>query len=112
MGVPRHLAGRSRSAGKVTGTTVANGERALPPAAAAVRPGGWIVVGTNPVSGDPLLAAVNRWNAARGQGSAFDAAPAAPELAAAGLADVRTYPTFPGGPVLVAARRLLRRDPR
>lgn len=77
---------------------------ALPRLVASLRDGGWIVVGTNPVSAEPLAAAVDRWNAVRGDGSAYDAGRASAELAAAGLSDVRSFPTVPGGPVLVAAR--------
>lgn len=80
-------------------------EAALPALVAALAGDGWIIVGTNPVSADPLTAAVDRWNAARGNGSAYDSAHAAADLTAAGLTDVRSFPTVPGGPILVAARR-------
>ncbi|MEV4122740.1 class I SAM-dependent methyltransferase [Micromonospora sp. NPDC049645] len=78
---------------------------ALPRLVEALRPGGWLVAGTNPPAGDALRAAVGRWNAVRNGGNAFDADRMAQVLAATGLADVRRYPTVPGGPVLVAARR-------
>ncbi|RLP98418.1 cyclopropane-fatty-acyl-phospholipid synthase family protein [Micromonospora sp. CV4] len=78
---------------------------ALPRLAEALRPGGWIVTGTNPPAGDPLRAAVDRWNAVRNGGNTYDTDRMAQVLAAAGLDDVRRFPTVPGGPVLVAARR-------
>ncbi|WP_036410483.1 class I SAM-dependent methyltransferase [Micromonospora parva] len=78
---------------------------ALPRLVQALRPGGWLVAGTNPPAGDPLRAAVDRWNAVRNGGNAFDADRMAQVLAATGLADVRRFPTVPGGPVLVAAHR-------
>ncbi|MGW5555804.1 methyltransferase domain-containing protein [Micromonospora sp. NPDC003944] len=79
---------------------------ALPRLVQALRPGGWLVAGTNPPAEDPLRAAVNRWNAVRNGGNAFDADRMAQVLAGAGLGGVRRFPTVPGGPVLVAAHRL------
>lgn len=81
---------------------------ALPRVTAALAENGWIVIGTNPVSADPLTAAVDRWSAVRGGGSAYNAPRATADLAAAGLTDVCSFPTVPGGPVLVAARRTTR----
>ncbi|WP_327036036.1 class I SAM-dependent methyltransferase [Micromonospora ureilytica] len=78
---------------------------ALPRLVRALRPGGWLVAGTNPPAGDPLRAAVDRWNAVRNGGNAFDADRMAEVLAGAGLGAVRRFPTVPGGPVLVAAHR-------
>lgn len=78
---------------------------ALPRLVRALRPGGWLVAGTNPPAGDPLRAAVDRWNAVRNGGNAFDADRMAEVLSGAGLGDVRRFPTVPGGPVLVAAHR-------
>jgi SAM-dependent methyltransferase len=80
-------------------------EAALPRVAAATRPGGWVVVGTNPAPADPLLSAVARWRATRNGGSAYDTGRAEAALTAGGLDDLRTFPTVPGGPILVAARR-------
>ncbi|WP_234586173.1 cyclopropane-fatty-acyl-phospholipid synthase family protein [Micromonospora sp. MH99] len=76
---------------------------ALPRLVQALRPGGWLVAGTNPPAADPLRAAVGRWNAVRNGGNDFDADRMAQVLAGAGLVDVRRFPTVPGGPVLVAA---------
>ncbi|GAA0372770.1 hypothetical protein GCM10009530_23760 [Microbispora corallina] len=80
-------------------------EAALPRLTGALRPGGWIVTGTNPPAADPLRAAVGRWTAVRNGGNACDTDRMAEDLTAAGLDDVRRFPTVPGGPVLVAARR-------
>ncbi|MEU3986690.1 class I SAM-dependent methyltransferase [Streptomyces sp. NPDC026672] len=78
---------------------------ALPRLIDALRPGGWIVTGTNPAASDPLRQAVARWTAVRGGGNSYDTDRMAETLAAAGLNEVRRFPTVPGGPVLVAARR-------
>ncbi|MGJ6964140.1 class I SAM-dependent methyltransferase [Streptosporangium sp. G11] len=78
---------------------------ALPRMADALLPGGWIVVGTNPASQDPLRQAVGRWTAVRNGGNTYDTDRMAEVLASSGLQEVRSFPTVKGGPVLVAARR-------
>jgi methylase of polypeptide subunit release factors len=77
----------------------------LPRLIEALKPGGWIVVGTNPVAPDPLRQAVADWHAVRNGGNAYDADRMTMTLTAYGLLDARAFPTVPGGPVLVAARR-------
>ncbi|MEW2290397.1 methyltransferase domain-containing protein [Streptomyces sp. NPDC047841] len=78
---------------------------ALPRLAAALVPGAWLVAGTNPAADDALRRSVGRWTATRGGGNSFDTVRMGEELAALGLEEPRTFPTVPGGPVLVAARR-------
>ncbi|MEV7080933.1 class I SAM-dependent methyltransferase [Streptomyces sp. NPDC093516] len=78
---------------------------ALPRLVAALAPGAWLVTGTNPVPEDALRRSVGRWNAVRGGGNSFDTARMSEELEGLGLEDLATFPTVPGGPVLVAARR-------
>ncbi|MFG2356900.1 SAM-dependent methyltransferase [Streptomyces sp. NPDC048521] len=78
---------------------------ALPRLAAALVPGAWLVAGTNPAADDALRRSVGRWTAVRGGGNSFDTTRMSEELAAVGLEETRTFPTVPGGPVLVAARR-------
>lgn len=78
---------------------------AVPRLTDALRPGGWIVVGTNPAVPGPLRQAVAGWNAVRNGGNSYDTGRVADALAAAGLTDTQRFPTMPGGPVLVAARR-------
>lgn len=78
---------------------------ALPRLVDALAPGGWIVAGTDPAAPDDLGRAVARWNAVLRGGNAYDADLMAGTLTASGLRDVRRFPTVPGGPVLVAARR-------
>jgi predicted O-methyltransferase YrrM len=70
---------------------------------AAVRAGGWIVVGTNSdrPGGPPPGAA---WLAALAGGSAETASQAEARLQALDAASVQRFPTVPGGPVLVAGR--------
>ena len=77
---------------------------ALPRLVEALKPGAWIVVGTNPAASDPLRRAVAGWHATRNGGNAYDAGRMAKALTAHGLRDGREFPTVPGGPVLVAAR--------
>ncbi|WP_331764564.1 class I SAM-dependent methyltransferase [Streptomyces anthocyanicus] len=78
---------------------------AVPRLTDALRPGGWIVVGTNPAAPDPLRQAVAGWNAVRNGGNSYDTDRMASRLTASGLVDTQRFPTVPGGPVLVAARR-------
>ncbi|MFJ3672528.1 class I SAM-dependent methyltransferase [Streptomyces sp. NPDC090106] len=78
---------------------------ALPRLVAALAPGAWLVAGTNPVADDALRRSVGRWSAVRGGGNSFDTVRMSEELAALGLGEISTFPTVPGGPVLVAARR-------
>ncbi|MEV0819852.1 class I SAM-dependent methyltransferase [Nonomuraea rubra] len=80
--------------------------QALPRLIEALKPGAWIVVGTNPAVTAPLRRAVAGWHAVRNGGNAYDADRMAKALTAYGLGDVRRFPTVPGGPVLVAARRI------
>ncbi|MGW0855740.1 SAM-dependent methyltransferase [Streptomyces sp. NPDC002690] len=77
---------------------------AVPRLTRALRPGGWLVVGTNPTMPDPLRRAVARWNAVRNGGNSYDTERMVESLTATVPADLRRFPTVPGGPVLVAAR--------
>ncbi|MFD6529386.1 class I SAM-dependent methyltransferase [Streptomyces sp. NPDC060184] len=79
--------------------------QALPRLIEALKPGAWIIVGTNPAASDPLRQAVAGWHAVRNGGNAYDADRMTNALLAHGLQDERKFPTVPGGPVLVAARR-------
>jgi SAM-dependent methyltransferase len=78
---------------------------AIPRLIDALRPGGWIVVGTNPAAPDPLRRVVAGWAAVHNGGNSYDTDRMAETLTASGLEDVRRFPTVQGGPVLVAARR-------
>ncbi|MEU1268531.1 class I SAM-dependent methyltransferase [Streptomyces sp. NPDC005799] len=78
---------------------------ALPRLVEALAPGAWLVTGTNPLAEDALRRSVGRWTAVRGGGNSFDTARMTEELASLGLVGTDTFPTVPGGPVLVAARR-------
>jgi SAM-dependent methyltransferase len=80
---------------------------ALPRLAAALVPGGWLVAGTNPPSADALRRSVGRWTAVRNGGNSYDTARMTAALEAHGLTETADFPTVPGGPVLVAARRPL-----
>lgn len=80
--------------------------QALPRLIEALKPGAWIVVGTNPAAPDPLRQAVADWHAIRNGGNADDADRMTKTLTGYGLRDERQFPTVPGGPVLVAARRI------
>jgi predicted O-methyltransferase YrrM len=80
---------------------------ALPRLAAALRPGGWIVVGTTRQPAQQVPRAVVRWRAACRGGSSLDADTVGQALTTVGLVHIRSFPTvatFPGGPLLLAAR--------
>lgn len=79
--------------------------QALPRLIEALKPGAWIVVGTNPAAPDPLRQAVAGWHAVRNGGNAYDTDRMTKTLTTYGLRDERRFPTVPGGPMLVAARR-------
>jgi Methyltransferase domain len=78
---------------------------AFPRLVTALRPGGWLIAGTNPAVEDPLRGAVGRWVAVRNGGNALDVEAVSTRLAAAGLADLTWFETVSGGPMLVAGRR-------
>ncbi len=78
---------------------------AVPRLISALKPGGWIVVGTDPAPAEPLRQAVAGWSAVRNGGNSYDTDRMTGTLTAAGLTDPRTFPTVPGGPVLVACHR-------
>ena len=64
------------------------------------------MAGTNPAPHEPLLAAVADWTAARNGGSTLTSHRMIEVLGDLGFQDLRRIPTVPGGPVLVAGRRL------
>ncbi|MEY9895249.1 hypothetical protein ABIA31_008938 [Catenulispora sp. MAP5-51] len=68
-------------------------------------PGGWLVAGTNPGSEHPLRRAVEAWTADLNGGNRGDTDSVGHALKAAGFGDQRRFPTVPGGPVLLGARR-------
>ncbi|MEU9191419.1 class I SAM-dependent methyltransferase [Streptomyces sp. NPDC048484] len=80
--------------------------QAVPRLVEALKPGAWIVVGTNPAGSDPLRRAVAGWHAVRNGGNAYDVDRMTATLTAHGLRDERQFPTVPGGPVLVAAQHV------
>ncbi|MET7511876.1 class I SAM-dependent methyltransferase [Streptomyces sp. NPDC005480] len=81
-------------------------DAAVPRLTAALKPGGWLVVGTTPPAPDPLCQAVAGWNAVRGGGNSLDTDRMVEVLTGAGLRETRRFPTVPGGPVLVAAHHV------
>ncbi|MFD0634782.1 SAM-dependent methyltransferase [Catenulispora yoronensis] len=79
---------------------------ALPRLHTALRPGGWLVAGTHQAFSDPLRQAVAAWTGyLNGGNSASDTDRAAEALRTAGFGDDRRFPTVPGGPILLAARK-------
>jgi SAM-dependent methyltransferase len=81
-------------------------EAALYRSVVALRPDGWLVAGTNSPATGPLQQAVGQWSAALSGGNNFDPAMVAGLMTARGLREIRRFPTVPGGPVLVAGRRV------
>jgi SAM-dependent methyltransferase len=71
---------------------------------AALRPGGWLVIGAGRFEGDPLAVAVTRWKTVLSGGKPFP-----PEARAAvesvGLTRFTEIPAPPGAPALYAASR-------
>jgi SAM-dependent methyltransferase len=80
-------------------------QAAVPRLRAALRPGGWLVAGTNPAVADPLRQAVAAWTASLNGGNSSHTDGVAEMLRAAGFTDEQRFPTVPGGPVLLAVRR-------
>jgi len=74
---------------------------------AALRSGGWLVVGTGRFDGDALAVSVTYWRTLRSGGTPLppDQAPAV--LADAGFVEVMALPSPPGAPALYAARKPL-----
>lgn len=77
----------------------------LPKVAAALRPGGWLIVGHGKFSGAPLDDAINRFKTVAFGGTPLNDAEAQQALGRQGLSDVRTLPTPPGAPALTVGRR-------
>jgi hypothetical protein len=63
------------------------------------------VVSAGRFAGDPLAAAVTRWQTVRAGGTPLPAADALRILEHTGLADAHELPAPPGAPALYAARR-------
>jgi len=80
-------------------------ESAIPRVLTALRPGGWLITGTNPPAEDPLRRAVAAWTADLNGGNSGDTDRVGEVLSAAGFCGEQRFPTVPGGPVLLAARR-------
>jgi predicted O-methyltransferase YrrM len=77
----------------------------LPRVVAALRPGGWLVVGAGRLEGEPLPVALTRWQTLVAGGTALTRADAEARLGRAGLESFLALPTPPGAPMLYAARR-------
>jgi SAM-dependent methyltransferase len=72
---------------------------------AALRPGGWLVVGAGRFDGDALAVAVTYWRTLRSGGTPLTSDQAPGILTDAGFVDVMELPTPPGAPALHAARK-------
>jgi Methyltransferase domain len=77
----------------------------LPRVVAALRPGGWLLVGHGKFSGHCLDDALNRFKTVAFGGTPLDDAEAQRALTEQGLAEVRTLPTPPGAPAITVGRR-------
>jgi SAM-dependent methyltransferase len=71
----------------------------------ALRPGGWLLVGTHHYEGRAVSVEVNRWQTSLLGGSPLAGHELADGLVEAGFADVQVLATPPSGPVLVVGRR-------
>ena len=71
---------------------------------AALRPGGWIMVGHGKYGDDRLENALNRFKTVAFGGTALDDEAARALLAACGFSEIVALPTPPGAPALTIAR--------
>jgi len=74
---------------------------------AALKPGGWLMLGHGKFDGTPTEVAVTRFKTIAYGGTALDNDEAQEALRSAGLGDVMTVPTPPGTPALTVGRRPL-----
>ena len=74
---------------------------------AALRPGGWLVIGAGRLVGDPLSVAVTRWRTVQSGGTPLSASEARGAVESIGLTRFTDIPAPPGAPALYAARRPL-----
>jgi predicted RNA methylase len=77
----------------------------LPRVAAALRPGGWLMVGHGKFGGTPVQAALTRLKTLAYGGTPLDQAQACDLLGSAGLTSVRTVPTPAGAPGITIGQK-------
>jgi predicted O-methyltransferase YrrM len=77
----------------------------LPRVAAALRPGGWLMVGHGKFGGTPVQDALTRLKTLAYGGTPLDDAAACQLLRDAGLTSVRTAPTPPGAPAITIGQK-------
>lgn len=79
--------------------------RGLPRVAAALRSGGWLIVGHGKFDGTPVQQALTRLKTLAYGGTPLDGAEARNLLGNAGLTSVRTMPTPPGAPAITIGQK-------
>jgi len=79
--------------------------RGLPRVAAALRPGGWLILGHGKLGGTPVEDAVTRLKTIAYGGTALDEAAACHLLRGAGLTSVRLMPTPAGAPAITIGQK-------
>jgi SAM-dependent methyltransferase len=79
----------------------------LPRVVAALRPGGWAMLGHGKLHEDPVKAALTRFKTVAYGGTPLDDEQAQRELADAGCDHVQTVPTPPGAPSMTVGQRPL-----
>jgi predicted RNA methylase len=77
----------------------------LPRVAAALRPGGWLMVGHGKFGGTPVEDALTRLKTIAYGGTPLDEAAASQLLRSAGLISVRPIPTPPGAPAITIGQK-------
>ena len=77
----------------------------LPRVAAALRPGGWLIVGHGKSGGTPAQDALTRLKTLAHGGTPLDEAAACQLLGEAGLTSVRPIPTPPGAPAITIGQK-------
>jgi predicted O-methyltransferase YrrM len=78
----------------------------LPRVTAALRPGGWLILGHGKLGGTPVEDAVTRLKTIAYGGTALDEAAACHLLRSAGLTSVRPMPTPAGAPAITIGQKL------
>lgn len=81
----------------------------LPRVTAALRPGGWLIMGHGKFGGTPVEDALTQLKTIAYGGTALDEAAACDLLRSAGLTSVRTMPTPPGVPAITIGQKPARR---
>ena len=88
-----------------TGRSLRHAGSGLPRVTAALRPGGWLILGHGKLDGTPVEDAVTRLKTIAYGGTTLDEAAACHLLRSAGLTSVRPMPTPAGAPAIAIGQK-------